>query len=149
MTIRNRITVNGKTEYAYRVIMEKHIGRKLKPGECVHHKDGNPLNDSIENLELCASNTQHKSEKHRKYAKEFPCGICGKIHLGEVRRKFHFCSRLCWKKSKIGGRPITNGTGKTVTADCSFCGKQFTGKRNISRKLFCSHACYSKSLIKS
>ena len=48
MTIRNRITVNGKTEYAYRVIMEKHIGRKLKPGECVHHKDGNPLNDSIE-----------------------------------------------------------------------------------------------------
>lgn len=33
-------------------VMELHIGRRLAPGECVHHKDRNRLNNAIENLEL-------------------------------------------------------------------------------------------------
>ena len=36
----------------YRYIMEKKLGRFLKSNECVHHKDGDVLNDSIENLVL-------------------------------------------------------------------------------------------------
>jgi len=39
--------------------MEKHIGRHIKKDEVVHHKDENPLNNSIENLELI-SNISHK-----------------------------------------------------------------------------------------
>jgi hypothetical protein len=36
----------------HRVIMERHIGRRLEPWEIVHHKDGNPTNNALDNLEV-------------------------------------------------------------------------------------------------
>ena len=40
--------------------MEKHIGRKLLKSEVVHHKNGDTLDNRIENLELCANQSEHK-----------------------------------------------------------------------------------------
>src|SRR5690349_19574689 len=47
-------TVNGKRQQVreHRAIMEDCIGRKLEPWEIVHHKDGNPLNNALDNLEV-------------------------------------------------------------------------------------------------
>jgi hypothetical protein len=42
--------------------MEKTLGRKLKPGEIVHHIDRNKLNNSPENLEVFANQDEH--QKH-------------------------------------------------------------------------------------
>jgi hypothetical protein len=39
----------------HRWVMEKNIGRKLKPTEVIHHRDGNKRNNSIDNLELFSS----------------------------------------------------------------------------------------------
>lgn len=45
--------------HAHRVIAEKILGRKLKTGEVVHHKDENRLNYSEDNLEVLPSQKEH------------------------------------------------------------------------------------------
>ena len=43
----------------HRLVMERHIGRYLTKAEVVHHVDGDVQNNSIENLELFATNSEH------------------------------------------------------------------------------------------
>jgi len=45
--------------YVHRIVMENHLGRELLTAEHIHHIDGNPKNNSIENLFL-VSNSQHR-----------------------------------------------------------------------------------------
>jgi hypothetical protein len=60
------ILINGKYIKEHRWVMEQHIGRKLLRSEDVHHKDGNTLNNSIDNLEILT-----KSE-HAHYHNDSP-----------------------------------------------------------------------------
>ena len=45
--------------HEHRVIAEQKIGRKLKPGEVVHHIDGDKLNNDPKNLMVFSSQKQH------------------------------------------------------------------------------------------
>ena len=46
--------------FYHRYLMEKYLGRPLRLDEIVHHKDGNKLNNSLENLEIIT----HKKHNH-------------------------------------------------------------------------------------
>lgn len=53
------ILSGGKLILEHRYLMEKIIGRKLNKREIVHHIDGNPKNNSLNNLQLFRNNAEH------------------------------------------------------------------------------------------
>lgn len=61
-TAQGYVSVREKTNVSkleHRLVMEKHLGRKLKKDEVVHHIDGDKKNNEINNLMLFASNSDH------------------------------------------------------------------------------------------
>lgn len=54
----HRAKVNGCVD-EHIILAEKKIGRQLKDQEVVHHKDGNKLNNSLDNLMIFVSNSAH------------------------------------------------------------------------------------------
>ena len=61
----NKITINGKRVRLSRWLMEQHLNRKLSSAEIVHHIDGNPRNNIINNLQVILR-TKHIRECNRK-----------------------------------------------------------------------------------
>jgi len=51
--------ITGNYAFEHRIVMEKHLGRFLKPEEEVHHKDKNRLNNRIKNLRLFKDKSSH------------------------------------------------------------------------------------------
>lgn len=62
------VWVKGKGYvYEHRLNLEKKLGRRLKKGEHVHHKDGNPANNKASNLEAVSMSEHNKVDpEHHK-----------------------------------------------------------------------------------
>lgn len=56
--------------YEHRIKAEKKIGRRLTPGEIVHHKDGSKQNNSLGNLEVLGGIAEHFFEHRSDKSKE-------------------------------------------------------------------------------
>ena len=83
--------LNGRHEH--RVVAEKAIGRPLRAGEVVHHKDENKHNNSPDNLEVLGSQSEHAA----RHTKGRLCTVpgCGRKHVGRG-----FCM-LHWKRDRV------------------------------------------------
>lgn len=51
---------DGTTKDEHSIIMEKFLGRIIKTNEVVHHKNGNTLDNRMENLELTTRSAHTK-----------------------------------------------------------------------------------------
>lgn len=52
--------------HTHRIVAERMLGRELRPGEVVHHIDGNKRNNDPKNLMVFPSQKEH-AEWHKKY----------------------------------------------------------------------------------
>ena len=53
---------DGKYQYEHRVKMEEKLGRKLKNGEHIHHKNGNPADNRLSNLSVVSKADHNKQD---------------------------------------------------------------------------------------
>ena len=132
------VTVPGhprKRVMEHRLLMERHLGRPLAQGEVVHHLDGNPSNNVIENLVLIPNNGLHRmghGAPRSKTDKE-----CSRCHVTKPREEFPLKYRdsgephQCWCKAcmKEYGRerrppPTRVPTHRDeTTKQCAKCGE--------------------------
>jgi len=81
----------------HRIIMENYINRLLKTNEIVHHKNGDPNDNNINNLELMLS-SEH-TRLHKKINNnliKLLCEFCGKEFersKKNIHNDKHFCCR--------------------------------------------------------
>ena len=75
---------DGRNVLEHRLIMEREIGRPLRPEEVVHHINHDTLDNRIENLRLYANRSEHFRHGHPELAQrrkskvlEATCAECG------------------------------------------------------------------------
>lgn len=95
-----------------RFLMEQKLGRVLRSNEQVHHIDGDPLNNDLDNLEVKLLGAHQREHNPSKYEdRVIVCAYCGKsftwtakqqrTHNANVHRKDRprsdkvFCSKHC------------------------------------------------------
>lgn len=95
-------------------IMEIHLGRELLSNEQVHHKDGNPLNNDIGNLEIRLLGEHQMEHAIKYYDKLETCGWCGEEFVWTAKQQRDFVRNRNRKDRQHIGSP--------------FCSRKCTGE---------------------
>lgn len=109
--------VNGKTMMEHRFIMEKHLGRKLKRSESIHHINSKKYDNRLENLMVVTEKEHCKFHPNRgkKYEKEifisrpFLLDLYKQTQsIGEMAKIIGCCDNLIWQElRKAGWKPTS------------------------------------------
>lgn len=108
-----KVTVNGRQLMEHRAIMAKILGRDILPDEVVHHKDGNKLNNSPENLTVIKKSDHSKIHCAGLIARRRPVAQMDKNgNVLKVWECAHVLSTLNFDASNIA--KACNGKQKTA-----------------------------------
>lgn len=113
ITIQNGI----KRTVSYpKFLMEKHIGRFLLENETIHHKDGNPKNNNVSNLEIKLKKEHSRLHSLKYISESFICPICNKKFTleGKRLRKFYSNKRLRKSKGPFCSKSCVGKYGKKI-----------------------------------
>ncbi len=121
--------------YVHVLVAEMKLGRLLRPGEVVHHKDRNKTNNAPENVDVLPSHSAH-GLLHRADIKAsvvvLCCGFCGRSFERPKRRVVPglpvFCSKACAGRRRPD-KPERHGTSNWYSyhkCRCDLCRKAQT-----------------------
>jgi len=126
------------------------VNGEIPPGFHVHHKDGNPANNDISNLECIHSSvhfSMHKEERSERARKPEHLKFLNSIrhktvdwHRSEEGRAWH---RENAKASLEKARQVKKFSKMPdINKSCEVCGKAFVTRNK--RKTLCGSACQTK-----
>lgn len=87
---------NGRFRWVHRTVAQKKLGGRLRPGQHVHHINGNKRDNRPRNLTVVSASTHariHNAERRGERA----CFRCGRVG--------HFANH-CWAKTDAGGKRL-------------------------------------------
>jgi hypothetical protein len=112
-------------------VWQFHHERTVPRGQIIHHKDHDPFNNTIGNLECVTASEHHKEHPHRDPQAQ-------KEHLAAIREM-----TKAWHRSPEGRewhrQNAANYVRKPLAAWCVECGEPFTAKQRRAR--YCSALC--------
>lgn len=129
------------TKRLHRVVWEYYNG-PIPKGHEIHHKDGNPANNDISNLD-CISVHAHKEAHLEDVLRRTtsPESIANMRRAGEFAKVWHGSEAGRKWHSDHAKREFETLAVRPAVCEC--CGKEFKYK-SFNKPRFCSNACKSK-----
>lgn len=128
----------GTTEYLHRAVWQSHNG-PIPAGVHIHHKDGNPENNAIENLEAIDGREHVRAHgltaPHLKSPERMAL-------LDRIREASHESRRTAANRAKAAEKAKAYAASLSIPIVCAGCGAPAV-VHSISAR-YCSRRCYER-----